>query len=88
MSQEIPHWSSDPYWINALEQYYKLRDSVQPSFQIDIQALEQQIFDGNSPAYRMVDAMCSVKEHEGLDGHRGAPRLVLALLALLQEQCQ
>jgi len=32
--------------------------------------------------------MASVKEHEGWDGFRGAPRLVLAVLQLLKETQQ
>jgi hypothetical protein len=39
----------------------------------------------SSPAYRLMEAMCSVKEHEGMEGYRWAPRLVLALLQLLSE---
>jgi len=38
---------------------------------------------GDSPAYRLMEAMVSVKEHEGMDNYRGAPRLVLALLERL-----
>lgn len=87
MNDEVLHWSSDTYWTNALEQYYKIRDGGASTLKIDLHALEEKIFDGDSPAYRMVEAMCSVKEHEGWDGYRGAPRLVLALLALLNEQC-
>jgi len=40
---------------------------------------------GDSPAYRLMEAMVSVKEHEGWEGYRGAPRLVLALLERLDE---
>lgn len=88
MSDEIYHWASDPYWTSALEQYYKIRDSDTERLNIDLHLLEEQIFTTDSPAYRMVEAMCSVKEHEGCDGYRGAPRLVLALLVLLNKQCQ
>jgi hypothetical protein len=33
-----------------------------------------------------MEAMLSVHEHEGMDGYRGAPRIVLALLQILSEQ--
>lgn len=85
MSEETRHWSSDSYWTDALEHYYRIRDGGVSKIEIDLECLEGKIFDGGSPAYKMVDAMCSVKEHEGWDGHKGAPRLVLALLALLHE---
>jgi hypothetical protein len=87
MNNEVSHWSSDNYWTDGLDTYYRIRDSGETSFNIDIHALEKYIFNGDSPAYRMVEAMYSVKELEGEDGNRGAPRLVLALLALLNEQC-
>jgi hypothetical protein len=32
-----------------------------------------------------MEAMVSVKEHEGWEGYRGAPRLILALLERLDE---
>lgn len=81
--EDIPHWSSDPYWNKALEAYYKLRDSGVKTLSLDIEQIEAQLFDGDSPAYRLVSAMQSVIEHEGSNGHRGAPRLVLALLTVL-----
>lgn len=40
---------------------------------------------GNGPAYKLLDAMQSVKEYERYDGYKGPPRLVLALLWKLQE---
>ena len=47
--------------------------------------LAQVAFDGSGPAYRLLEAMGSVLEHEGCDSFRGAPRLVFALLMHLQE---
>jgi len=84
-SEDVSHWSSDPYWTRALNNYYELRDSGQTIIKIDLQALQEDIYNSESPAYRMIDAMCSVKNYEGWDGYRGAPRLVLALLAQLSE---
>ncbi|WP_233884560.1 hypothetical protein [Paraburkholderia flagellata] len=53
---------------------------------INIDAIEAVLFDGDGPAYRALDAMNSVQEHEGYEGFRGAPRVVLALLQILSEQ--
>ena len=54
-------------------------------FIIDIKKLSSVIFDGDGPAYKLMDAMVSVKEREGMDGFRGAPRILLALLVRLEE---
>lgn len=88
MSKKIPHWSEDTIWTDALDRYHSLRQNGQKSITIDLQLLEEKIYSGDSPAYKMVEAMCSVQEHEGWDGHRGAPRLILALLTLLHEQSE
>lgn len=88
MSEKIPHWSEDTFWTDALNRYQSLRERGQISISIDLKLLEEIIFSGDGPAYKMVEAMCSVREHEGWDGHKGAPRLVLALLMLLNEQCE
>lgn len=87
MNEETPHWSEDVFWTDALDRYQSLRENGQTSISIDLELLEENIFSGDSPAYKMVEAMCSVREHEGWDGYRGAPRLVLALLTLLNEKC-
>jgi hypothetical protein len=87
MSEITPHWSSDPFWIDALEKYQSLREGGLTAINIDLELLEEGISSHDSPAFKLVDAMCSVREHEGWDGHKGAPRLVLALLVLLREQC-
>jgi len=86
MNDEVPHWSTDSYWTDALEQYTRIRNRGVVTLTIDLKSLEGRIFNSDSPAYKMMDAMCSVKDHEGMDGYRGAPRLVLALLTLLNEQ--
>lgn len=85
MAEQFPHWSSDDYWVNALDKYYQMREQGIHKIEIDFKEIEKTLFNGGSPAYKMVDAMCSVNEHEGMDGLRGAPRLVLALLAILSE---
>lgn len=88
MSDEILRWSSDRYWTAAFENDLAPRESGQRSINIGLAVLESVIFDGDSPAYKLVEAMCSVKEHEAWDGHRGAPRLVLALFVKINEDCK
>jgi hypothetical protein len=84
VDDEIPHWSSDPYWVEALEAYDQLRGQRR-RLVLDLKQVEREIVNGDGPAYRLVDAMHSVRVHDGADGYRGAPRLVLALLARLSE---
>lgn len=80
------HWAEETYWTEALNRYCAARDSGETQLVIDIAAIEQTLFDGDSPAYRALEAMLSIHEHEGCDGFRGAPRVVLALLQILSEQ--
>jgi hypothetical protein len=84
-SQVRRHWADDPYWTEPLERYVSRRRRRR-KIVIDIHRMEAVIYRGDiSPAYRLMDAMCSVREHEGAEGYRGAPRLVLALIQLLSE---
>jgi hypothetical protein len=78
------HWADDPYWSEALNRYVDQRRRGR-KITIDLERLESFIYNGDSPAYRLMDAMCSVKEQESEDGYRGAPRLALALLQILGE---
>lgn len=80
------HWSEDPYWTAAVERFYQLREQGAQQLIIDLDAIEATLYEGNGPAYRALEAMLSVHEHEGMDGFRGAPRVVLALLQILSEQ--
>jgi hypothetical protein len=80
---ESRHWSEDPFWTEALDEYRRLRESGQTRIELNLEAVEECIFRGDGPAYRLMEGMCSVQEHEGMEGCRGAPRLVLALLACL-----
>lgn len=81
----VPHWSEDPYWTDALETYYVRRDSADSRITIDLKAVTEAAFSGDSPAYKLLDAMQSVWEQEGWDGCRGAPRVMFALLIRLAE---
>lgn len=83
--REQEHWSKDRYWSEALDHYVRLRDGGKESFSINIRDVEAILFDGDSPAYKLMDAMASVKEHESYEGFKGAPRLVLAVLPILEE---
>ena len=79
------YWANDSYWTAALQTFSDLRDGGRTHLTLDLGRVERELFDGNSPAYRLLDAMASVTLHEGWDGCRGAPRLVLALLQRLSE---
>src|SRR5947209_3878936 len=83
-----PRWrgyyrANDPFWTEALDRYLKLRQSGTRELTVDLDRLENLIFDGDGPAYKAMDAMVSVREHEGYEGFRGAPRIVCALLELV-----
>jgi hypothetical protein len=69
------HGADDPYWVEASVRRRRIT--------LDLDAIEGTLFGGDSPAYRLMEAMIPVKEHEGMDNYRGAPRLVLALLERL-----
>jgi len=79
------HWSHDPYWTDALESFYRLRDEGKTRLSLDLPAIEEAAFDGDGPAYKLMDAMESVRTQEGMEGCRGAGRVLLALLVRLHE---
>lgn len=85
MSENNPHWSQEPYWTEAMDSFLRIRDSGQTKWTLDIRKIEEVAFREDGPAYKLMDAMLSVREHEGYDGFRGAPRVMLALLAKLKE---
>jgi hypothetical protein len=82
------HWAEDRYWTDALERYYAARERGHTKIELDLTDIESVVFDGDGPAYRLMQAMASVLEHESWDGYRGAPRLVIATLMRLAEQSQ
>ena len=82
---ETEHWSEDKYWTEALEQLYRLQQSGQTQLVLDLEAISQVAYNGNGPAYKLMHAMISVNEQEGMDGFKGAPRVMLALLIRLAE---
>lgn len=83
--EETGWWGDDPYWLEALEQIQQAREDGGRIVNIDLAKIEEQLYNGDGPAYRLLNAMQSVIEHEACDGFRGAPRLVLAMLWRLQE---
>jgi len=83
--REIEHWSKDSYWTDALEELKHLNQAGQTQLILDLKAISQIAFNGDGPAYKLMDAMTSVKDHEGMDGFKGAPRVMLALLIRLAE---
>lgn len=80
------NWSEDSYWTEAAERYHERREGGARQLVLDLEAIERGLYDGDGPAYRAMEAMLSVHEYEGMDGYRGAPRIVLALLQILSEQ--
>jgi hypothetical protein len=69
--------------MEALDDLALLQEQGKTILQIDLSAVSKSAFDDGGPAYRLLDAMLSVHEHEALDGFRGAPRIMLALLVRL-----
>jgi hypothetical protein len=79
------HWANDPYWTEALDKYGELKDKGKKKFVIDLEKLSEVVYDGDGPAYKLMEAMVSVNALEGEDGHRGASRVLLALMMRLEE---
>ncbi|WP_039031308.1 hypothetical protein [Leclercia adecarboxylata] len=81
-------WGRQPYWTDALHEMSQAMQDGGRLVNIDVKKIEDQLFMENGPAYKLLKAMNSVSEHEGYDGFKGAPRLVLALLWKLQEMSE
>ncbi|NLX96300.1 MAG: hypothetical protein GXY83_08990 [Rhodopirellula sp.] len=81
---ETLHWSQDRYWTEALERLYALREQGVTHLTVNLAAISEIAFQ-DDVAYKLMEAMVSVHEHEGWEGYRGAPRLMLALLVRLEE---
>ena len=80
------HWSNDPYWAEALDKFFEIRDKEgRKSIELDLATISAGAYDEDSPAYKLMKAMVSVNEQEGMEGFRGAPRIMLALLVRLEE---
>ena len=79
------YWANDPYWTDALDKYCELKGKGKKQFVIDLEKLSEVISNGDGPAFKLMDAMVSVNAMEGEDGHRGATRVLLAMLVRLEE---
>ena len=79
------HWSNDRFWTDAKDQFSELRRVGK--FSLDLNVIQERIFAGDSAAYKLMEAMTSVWQREEWDGYKGAPRVLLLLLARLAEQC-
>jgi hypothetical protein len=80
-SESEPYWwGNDPYWTEALDAIAKAKEAGAGQITIDLNRLDESLYSGDGPAYKLLTAMRSVIEQEGYDGFCGAPRLVLALL--------
>jgi len=79
------HWANDPYWTEALDQYCELKAKGKKQFVIDLDRLVEVVYHSEGPAYKLMDAMVSVKEKDGMEGFRGASRVLLAMLVRLEE---
>ena len=83
--ERVSHWSEDRYWTDALLEIYRMRETGRTHITLDLRAIDDVAFDGEGPAYKLMDAMRSVWELEGYEGFRGAPRVMLAASVRLQE---
>ncbi len=75
-------WTQDPYWQRGTELLEELRGKEE-KIVIDLSDLEKYVYDGDGPAYKLMEAMAGIRDTEGDSGFRGAPRVLLALLANL-----
>ncbi len=75
-------WTQDPYWQRGTDLLEDLRENEE-KIVIDLSDLEKCVYDGDGPAYKLMEAMAGIRDTEGDSGFRGAPRVLLALLANL-----
>lgn len=54
---ETQHWSEDTYWTDALERLYRLREEGKTQLTLDLTAIEEIVFNGDGPAYKLMDAI-------------------------------
>ena len=88
MADQPAHWADDPYWVEALYALRRRRDKGLRFLTIDLEALDEVVFRGDGPAYRLMGAMETVQRDEGWEGFKGAPRVLLAMLLRLAEISQ
>jgi len=54
------YWANDHYWTEALDKYCELKDKGKKKFVIDLEKLSEVVYDGDGPAYKLMEAMVSV----------------------------
>lgn len=79
------YWADDPYWREAAEAFVNARSRGVRRVSIDLDALEEVMYRGDGPAYRLLEAMLSIQEREAFDGFRGAPRVLAGLVMRLSQ---
>lgn len=77
------YWAEDPYWTAAYDAYVAARASGQRQLVLNLDFIDETIGREGSVAYRLMEAMESIREREGMEGCRGAPRVLTALLMKL-----
>lgn len=82
---QFEHWSNNRFWTDALNEFYRRNQSSEFTISIDMKQLEKVVYSSDGPAYKLLEGMCSVNEHEGAEGYKGAPRLLLGLLTELDQ---
>ncbi len=70
---EARHWGTDPFWSESYNKLEEIRR--QGTIELDLNVIEKDIFDGDSIAYKLMEAMASVWQQESWDGFKGAPRV-------------
>lgn len=85
MEKNISNWAEDPYWTDALAAWRRRRDRGLRFLVLDLEAVERVAFNGDGPAFRLMNAMSTVVRDEGYDSYKGAPRVLLAALLRLAE---
>ncbi len=85
MAGERRHWREDPYWTDAFAAFQRRRGKALRFLTIDLDALAQVAFTADGPAYQLIKAKVGVEREEGWEGHKGAPRVLLAALLRLAE---
>lgn len=72
-------------FYTQLDNIEKLRREGNSVVTIDLTKIDDAMFNAEGPAYRLLEAMKLVLEHESYDGYRGAPRLIYVLLWELKQ---
>jgi len=66
MSETI-WWGEDSYWSEALDHIENLRREDNNFITINLAEIDDVMFNEDGPAYRLLEAMKSVLEHEAYD---------------------